>query len=67
MTDAAEGGVVVCEVCNDPVDTETDFEQYDPQAPVYTDEGAYHLGCEDGMFDETYVEIENEQEGDVDR
>lgn len=46
-----------CEVCGEPVDTETDFDKYDPEAPVYGDDYVYHLKCEDGIMEEVRFEI----------
>lgn len=40
-----------CEVCGFHVDTETDFDKFDPRAPVIADDYVYHLGCEDGILD----------------
>lgn len=48
-------GEEICVVCEDPIPEE--YGKYDPKAPVYADGYVYHLGCEDGVFDEIHQEI----------
>jgi hypothetical protein len=41
-----------CIVCGETVPDEA--AKFDPQAPVYSDDGVYHLGCESELFDEVH-------------
>jgi len=45
-----------CEVCGDPIPDE--YDKWDSDAPVYADDYVYHKGCEDGVIDEVYCEVE---------
>lgn len=47
----------ICYVCGEPV--EPDADKYDPKKPVYDEDmgGVYHLGCEDGVFDEVHCSV----------
>lgn len=47
-----------CDVCGDPIPEE--YDKHDPEAPVYGPEAGdvHHLGCEDGVFDEVFAEVD---------
>jgi len=45
-----------CAVCGDPINP--DAGKFDDSVGVYADDYAYHLGCEDGVFDEVYCEVD---------
>ena len=47
-----------CIVCGDPVDPDAD--KFDDVKSVYTDDGPYHLGCEEDVFEEFYAEVETD-------
>jgi hypothetical protein len=47
--------ITYCFICGEPVDS--DAAKHDDTRPVYTDGGAYHLGCESDVFDEVYAEV----------
>lgn len=42
-----------CFVCGEPIPDE--YSKFDPKAPVYTDDGVYHLDCEDEVFEEVFT------------
>jgi len=44
-----------CIICGRKV--ATDAAKFADTRPVYTDTGAYHLGCESEVFDEVYAEV----------
>lgn len=45
-----------CFVCNEEIPDE--YGKFDPEAPVYMDDGrVYHLKCEDGFFEEVHCEV----------
>jgi len=44
-----------CVVCGEPIPDE--YGKHDEMAPVYADGYVYHLGCEDGVFDEVLFEV----------
>ena len=46
----------LCDVCDGTIPDE--YTKWDPQAPVYTDDGVYHLGCEDDVFAEVFSSVE---------
>ena len=47
-----------CGGCGEPLDHDAEREQYDEKAIVYADDYAYHLGCEDQVFEEVYAEVD---------
>lgn len=44
----------ICTVCGEPFPE--DYRKYDPKAPVYADNYAYHLGCESEVFESVNTE-----------
>jgi len=44
-----------CAVCDGAIPDK--YGKHDVNAPVYTDEYVYHLGCEGAVFEEVYAEI----------
>lgn len=56
-----------CEVCGEELAPDVDRNKYDPESVVYADEYAYHLGCEDELFDEVICAVpEHPGAGDTD-
>lgn len=62
MSGTSENSIEECEVCDRPVDTETNFSKHDPRAPVYADNYVYHLGCEEEGVFEWSVGLDTTQE-----
>lgn len=47
-----------CFVCGDPIPDE--YGKWDDDAPVYADDGVYHKGCEDEVFEEVICEADRQ-------
>ena len=45
-----------CAGCGGRLDYDTDFDKFDPRAPVTGDDLAYHLGCEDEFLEDVHME-----------
>lgn len=47
-----------CAVCGEPLDHDADRGKHDEKAIVYADDYAYHLGCEDEIFEDVHAEVD---------
>ena len=52
----------VCDDCGDPIPDE--YGKFDNDAPIYTDDGVYHLGCHHEMMEEVISQSDEMKELD---